>query len=188
MVCARVRASPGTVRVQLCVWGVCRAFPGVGRCGRWPHGERLQCVGFGRHGPGRCRPARWASGCHSPYLRTTDADVGTPGWNSRRLVFRDAGMGYSVNDTVIKPGAELEMAYRHHLETVYCIEGEGQITDLGSGRTHDIRPGTLYALNRHDHHVLRANKGVAMRMVCVFNPPLTGREMHDATGAYAAAD
>jgi L-ectoine synthase len=23
-----------------------------------------------------------------------------------------------------------------------------------------------------------------MRMVCVFNPPLNGRETHDATGAY----
>jgi len=27
-----------------------------------------------------------------------------------------------------------------------------------------------------------------MRMVCVFNPPLTGREVHDETGAYAVAD
>ena len=114
----------------------------------------------------------------------TAADVDTEGWTARRLIYKDTGMGYSVNDTIIKPGAELTMHYKNHLETVYCIEGEGQITDLANGETHDIRPGTLYALNKHDKHVLRANKGSHMRMVCVFNPPLTGREVHDATGAY----
>lgn len=118
----------------------------------------------------------------------TEADVDTPGWCSRRLIYKDAGMGYSVNDTMIKPGAELEMEYRNHLETVYCIEGEGEITDLATGQTHAITPGTLYALNNHDRHILRANRGMHMRMVCVFNPPLTGREVHDETGAYAVVD
>lgn len=125
---------------------------------------------------------------HIEDILGTDADVDTEGWTSRRLIYKDAGMGYSVNDTIIKPGAELTMEYKNHLETVYCIEGEGDITDLATGVTHSIRPGTLYALNRHDRHVLRANKGTHMRMVCVFNPPLTGREVHDETGAYALAD
>ncbi len=118
----------------------------------------------------------------------TTADVDTAGWTSRRLIYKDVGMGYSVNDTIIKSGAQLEMQYRNHLETVYCIEGEGELTDLASGQTYLIRPGTLYALNNHDHHILRANKGTHMRMVCVFNPPLTGREVHDETGAYALSD
>jgi hypothetical protein len=39
--------------------------------------------------------------------------------------------------------------------------------------------------DQHDKHILRANKGVQMRMVCVFNPPVTGREIHDIDGAYA---
>ena len=80
------------------------------------------------------------------------------------------------------------MEYRNHLETVYCIEGEGEIEDLATGEIHAIRAGTLYALNKHDHHILRANRGTHMRMVCVFNPPLTGREKHDATGAYPILD
>jgi len=115
----------------------------------------------------------------------TDAEVDTPGWTSRRLIFKDAGMGYSVNDTIIKAGATLDLTYRNHLETVYCIEGKGQLTDIATGQIHQISPGTLYALNAHDHHVLEANQGLEMRMVCVFNPPLTGAEVHDATGAYA---
>lgn len=118
----------------------------------------------------------------------TEADVDTDGWTSRRLIYKDAGMGYSVNDTIIKPGAELEMEYRNHLETVYCIEGAGEILDLATGQTHAIAPGTIYALNNHDRHILKANKGTHMRMVCVFNPPLTGREVHDETGAYAVSD
>ncbi len=125
---------------------------------------------------------------HLEDILGTEADVDTEGWNSRRLIFKDAGMGYSVNDTIIKSGAELEMAYRNHLETVYCIEGEGEITNLATGQTHAIRPGTIYALNEHDHHKLKANKGTHMRMVCVFNPPLTGREVHDETGAYALSE
>jgi len=118
----------------------------------------------------------------------TPADVDTPGWTSRRLIYKDAGMGYSVNDTIIKEGAELAMHYRNHYETVYCIEGQGEITDVATGRTYPIRPGTIYALNNNDRHILRANKGTHMRMVCVFNPPLTGREVHDESGAYALAE
>ena len=46
----------------------------------------------------------------------TAADVDTEGWNSRRLLYKDAGMGYSVNDTLIKQGHEMEFEYRNHLE------------------------------------------------------------------------
>lgn len=119
-------------------------------------------------------------------LLGTKAEVHSDGWTSRRFILKQDGMGYSVHDTVIHAGAELDMHYRNHLETVYCIEGEGEIEDLASHTVHPIRPGTLYALNAHDHHVLRANRGMPMRMVCVFNPPLTGLEVHDATGAYPA--
>jgi L-ectoine synthase len=42
------------------------------------------------------------------------------------------------------------------------------------------------ALDQHDEHALRAETD--MRRVCVFSPPLIGREVHDATGAYALLD
>jgi L-ectoine synthase len=60
--------------------------------------------------------------------------------------------------------------------------------DLATGETHQLRVGSIYALNNHDHHLLKANKGTHMRMVCVFNPPITGQEVHDETGAYALCD
>lgn len=116
-------------------------------------------------------------------VRGTDDDVHSEGWNSRRLILAHHGMGFSMHDTIIHAGAELEMWYRYHLEAVYCIEGEGEIECRATGRRWPIAAGTLYALDKNDQHILRAK--TQMRMVCTFNPPVTGREVHDADGAYA---
>ncbi|SIN72098.1 Ectoine synthase [Sulfurivirga caldicuralii] len=37
-------------------------------------------------------------------------------------------------------------------------------------------------LDKHDEHVLRALE--EMTLYCVFNPALTGKEVHNAQGAY----
>ena len=104
------------------------------------------------------------------------------GWESNRLILKDDGMGFSFHLTTIYAGAELEMHYKNHLESVYCISGEGSIEDLATGEVHEVQAGTLYALNEHDKHVLRGK--TEMLMACVFNPPLSGKEVHDETGAY----
>lgn len=103
-------------------------------------------------------------------------------WVSRRLLLERDGMGFSFHDTILHAGTETPMWYRHHVEAVYCIQGEGELVDLGTGETHHICPGTLYALDQHDRHVLRAR--TELRMMCVFNPPLHGPETHDEDGAY----
>ncbi|GAB4524668.1 MAG: ectoine synthase [Amphiplicatus sp.] len=108
--------------------------------------------------------------------------VDSDGWHSVRLLLKDDGMGFSFHITTIHEGAELEMQYTNHLESVYCISGEGEIEDCAAGEVHQIRPGIMYALDKHDRHILRARK--EMQMACVFNPPVTGREVHDETGAY----
>ena len=46
-----------------------------------------------------------------------------------------------------------------------------------------IKDGTMYALNQHDEHYLRGGTE-DMRLICVFNPPLTGNETHDEHGVY----
>ncbi len=112
----------------------------------------------------------------------SDSDVSGETWRSRRLLLAKDGMGYSVHDTLIHPGTATRMQYLHHFEAVYCIAGEGEIEDLGTGEIHPIRAGTVYALNEHDDHILRAT--TQLRMVCVFNPPVTGVETHDESGAY----
>ncbi|MFH2134685.1 MAG: ectoine synthase [Pseudomonadota bacterium] len=104
------------------------------------------------------------------------------GWESTRLLLKNDGMGFSFHITTIYEGAELPLHYQNHLESVYCISGEGSIEDLGTGQTHPIAPGTIYALDQHDKHILRAR--TEMKMACVFNPPLHGKEVHNAQGAY----
>jgi len=111
----------------------------------------------------------------------TELDVQAETWISRRLLLQKDNIGFSMNDTIIKAGTETKMWYKNHLEAVYCIEGEGEVEVVG-GKTFPIRPGTIYALDQHDRHILRAK--TELRMICVFNPPLTGRETHDADGAY----
>lgn len=119
-------------------------------------------------------------------LIDSERDVRAETFHSRRLLLRSDGMGFSLHDTILHAGSETRMWYRNHVEAVYCIEGEGELEDLSTGQTHAIRPGTMYALDGHERHVLRATK--RLRMICVFNPPLTGEEVHDADGAYPLMD
>jgi L-ectoine synthase len=112
----------------------------------------------------------------------SDRSVSAETWTSRRLLLAGDGMGFSLHDTIIEPGTETVMWYQNHFEAVYCIEGEGEIEELDSGVVHQITPGVMYALNLNDRHELRAR--TRLRLVCVFNPPCTGRETHDETGAY----
>jgi len=74
------------------------------------------------------------------------------------------------------------MWYKHHVEAVYCVGGEGELEDLETGEVHQITDGTMYALNSNERHRLSARTD--MRMVCVFSPPLTGQEVHDEEGVY----
>lgn len=104
------------------------------------------------------------------------------GWESTRLLLKNDGMGFSFHITTIYAGADLTMHYQNHLESVYCISGVGEIEDLADGQIHHIGPGTIYALDKHDKHILRA--ATEMKMACVFNPPLQGKEVHNAQGAY----
>ena len=103
-------------------------------------------------------------------------------WESTRLLLKDDGMGFSFHLTTIYEGADFQMHYQNHLEAVYCISGEGEVETAADGKVYPIAPGTLYNLNKHDKHTLRAFK--EMKMACVFNPPLNGKEVHNAEGAY----
>jgi L-ectoine synthase len=103
-----------------------------------------------------------------------------------RLLLRNDDMGFSFHITTIYAGAELKLHYKNHLECVYCIAGSGSIEDLTTGEVHPIKPGVMYALDKHDQHILRADD--AMTMACVFNPPVTGQEVHQPDGSYALED
>ncbi len=115
-------------------------------------------------------------------LKGGPREVAAANWTSTRLLLREDGMGFSLHDTTLHAGTVTEMHYINHLEAVYCIEGEATIRELPGGAEHRIVPGTMYALDQHDHHELRVTKD--LRVICVFSPPCCGRETHDERGAY----
>jgi L-ectoine synthase len=115
-------------------------------------------------------------------ITDTDADIKTKNWRSKRIVLAKEGVGFSVHETTLYAGTVNEFWYANHIEAVFIVEGEGEITDLATNETHQLRPGSLYLLNNHDKHEVRPR--TQMRTVCVFNPPITGREVHDEHGVY----
>jgi L-ectoine synthase len=103
-------------------------------------------------------------------------------WESTRLLLQKDQMGFSFHITTIYAGAEFQMHYKSHLEAVYCLSGEGEVETHSDGKKYPVLPGTLYNLDQHDKHTLRASQ--ELKLVCVFNPPLHGTETHNAQGAY----
>ncbi len=123
-------------------------------------------------------------------VRTLDETRGTDrevlaengNWVSTRLLLKSENMGFSFHETTIFADTETLIWYKNHLEAVYCIEGEGEVETLDDGKIYPIKPGTLYALDNNDKHYLRAFK--QLRLMCVFNPALAGREVHLPDGSY----
>ncbi len=107
----------------------------------------------------------------------TDRDVCWGNGQSRRFLVEKDDMGFAFLDTIVNAGTDLVIQYRNHLESVYCIEGRGAITDQATGQEYSIEPGVMYVLDNHDVHRLRAFED--LRLMCVFNPPLKGDEKHN---------
>lgn len=104
-------------------------------------------------------------------------------WESVRMLLKDDNMGFSFHITTIKANTETHIHYKNHLESVYCMSGNGEIQTLADGKVYPIEAGTLYILDQHDEHLLRGGSE-DMKMACVFNPPLSGKEVHDQDGVY----
>ena len=115
-------------------------------------------------------------------ITDTDADIVTPNWRSKRIVLAKERVGFSVHETTLYAGTVNEFWYANHIEAVFITSGEGEIEDLATGEVHQLAPGSLYLLNDHDKHIVRPR--TEMKTVCVFNPPVTGREVHDENGVY----
>jgi L-ectoine synthase len=104
----------------------------------------------------------------------TERDIAWGNGQSRRFLLEKDGMGYSLTDTIIEAGTSSLLEYKNHWEACYCISGEGEVE--ADGVVYAIQPGTMYALDKHDKHYLRAK--TTLRLICVFTPPLQGNESH----------
>lgn len=101
---------------------------------------------------------------------------------SNRFLLDSDGMGYSLTKTIIKAGVTATWHYKNHLETCYCISGKAILIDNATQEYHSISADSCYVLNDHDNHTFMAIEDT--ELLCVFNPPLTGLEVHQEDGSY----
>lgn len=113
----------------------------------------------------------------------SDRRVVTETWESTRMLLKEDNMGFSFHITTIYANTETHIWYQNHLESVYCMSGNGEIETIADGKIYPIEAGTLYILDKNDEHLLRGGSE-DMKMACVFNPPLNGKEVHDENGVY----
>ncbi|CAM3279644.1 MULTISPECIES: ectoine synthase [unclassified Tsukamurella] len=112
----------------------------------------------------------------------TERDVAAGNWRSKRIVLGGDRVGFSFHETVIEPGTVNEFHYANHVEAVWLVEGEGTLLDRETGVEYPLAPGTMYLLDGNERHTVTTR--TRMRMLCVFNPPVVGTEVHDENGVY----
>jgi L-ectoine synthase len=101
---------------------------------------------------------------------------------SNRILLAQDGMGYSLTKTVIEPSNRVFQHYKNHLEACYCVSGKALLTNAITGQYWAIAPDVTYVLDKNDPHYFEALEETVL--ICVFNPPLSGQEIHDKDGSY----
>jgi len=114
----------------------------------------------------------------------TSREVHCPhgGFVSFRYLLESNGLGFGLHRTEIPKGDTQHWHYKKHLEACYCVSGHGVLTEAATGNLFAIVPGTCYVLDKHDDHYFKAIEDTVL--ISVFNPPLTGLEVHDDDGSY----
>lgn len=117
-------------------------------------------------------------------IKGTDREVHCPfgGFVSNRILLESDKMGYTLTKTEVPKGDWQHWHYKNHLETCYCIQGKGILYNKKTKESFNISPGIVYALDKNDHHKFKAIEDVVL--ICVFNPPLEGHEVHRYDGSY----
>lgn len=112
----------------------------------------------------------------------TDRDVQFNEGRSLRLILEKDNMGFSFHETRIPKGQKGHWHYKNHLESCYCIQGIGILTNLTTNEKFHITSGTIYILDNHDDHTFESIEDVIL--ISVFNPPCKGQEVHKSDGSY----
>jgi len=112
----------------------------------------------------------------------TNRDVKFQEGRSIRMILEKDNMGFSFHKTIIPKGKKGHWHYKYHKESCYCIQGNGILTNLKTGESHLITVGNIYILDNYDNHTFECLEDVIL--ISVFNPPITGGEIHQKDGSY----
>jgi ParB-like chromosome segregation protein Spo0J/quercetin dioxygenase-like cupin family protein len=108
------------------------------------------------------------------------------GFISNRILLESDGMGYTMTKTVIPVNGKQFWHYKNHLESCYCISGKATLTNALTNEEFHIEADTTYVLDKNDPHYFEAHEETIL--ICVFNPPLNGREVHNDDGSYITSN
>jgi len=117
-------------------------------------------------------------------LKNTEREVICPKNNfiSLRILLESDSMGYTLTKTIVNKGGPYFWHYKNHLESCYCISGRGIVTNEKTKEQFIIEKDFIYILDDNDAHSFLALEETIL--ICVFNPPLKGREVHSTDGSY----
>jgi len=117
-------------------------------------------------------------------IKNTQRHVTCPkgGFSSLRFLLQSDGLGFTLTETTIYVGGKQRWHYKNHLEACYCVEGLAVLKNEHTKDIYLLKPGSVYILDKHEPHTFTALEEV--KLVCVFNPPLKGREVHREDGSY----
>lgn len=104
------------------------------------------------------------------------------GFVSNRILLESDDMGFGMTKTVIPVNGKQFWHYKNHLESCYCVSGRGILTNADTEEEFIIEPDVTYVLDKNDPHYFEAIEEVVL--ICAFNPPLTGNEVHNELGSY----
>jgi L-ectoine synthase len=99
-----------------------------------------------------------------------------------RLVTAADDMGFSVSDVTLKAGTDITLWYKNHWEANLILEGHLNLTHQTTNEQHQLEFGDVYCVGPNDPHRITCKTEV--KLLAIFNPPLSGDEKHDADGAY----
>ena len=103
---------------------------------------------------------------------------------SKRIILKRDGMGFGLTRTTIQPEAgKVFQHYKNHQEACYCERGLAIITCAKTGIEQWVRQGDTYILAHNEPHYFQAMEETVL--ICAWNPPLVGTEIHRADGSYS---
>jgi L-ectoine synthase len=100
-----------------------------------------------------------------------------------RMLTKADRVGFTLSDVHVEAGNTCVLWYKNHWEANFVLAGKGRSTDLTTGESWAMAPGTLHVVGPQDRHDVEAHE--TLHVVSVFNPALAGDEMHDEDGALA---
>lgn len=108
------------------------------------------------------------------------------GWSSYEFLNAQDNKGVSLHEIWLHADTTARFSAEPHTRVLYCIEGEGEITQ-GNAESHvNLRAGTLCVLDVLHEYQVQAN--VKMRFICFVTPPVSTSSLLTPGSVVSASD